>query len=294
MNEAKTPSNLNDSLDGFVESFIGDGAPLLPPSDKPVSDQGLPELHKETCKKCRGSGRFIGYTGRDFGPCHACKGRGFNMYRTSEADRKHAKDLREGRKTRGVDAWRAEHPAEAAWLDAAAARGFNLAIDIKNALVKYGGDINEQKMALIRRFMAQDAERAAQRQAAEASAPAVSVQPIADAFGRAQASGLKWPKVTIAEYTFKPASASSKNAGSLYVTTGGTYLGRITDGKLVASKDCGQDRLARIVAICADPKAAAIEHGKVTGCCAICSRELTNDESIERGIGPICARKFGW
>jgi hypothetical protein len=41
-------------------------------------------------------------------------------------------------------------------------------------------------------------------------------------------------------------------------------------------------------------EAEAAEFGKLYGVCAICGRTLTNEESIERGIGPICAGKQGW
>lgn len=41
-----------------------------------------------------------------------------------------------------------------------------------------------------------------------------------------------------------------------------------------------------------DPERAAVEHGKLSGRCAVCSRDLTDPESIERGIGPVCADKF--
>lgn len=36
----------------------------------------------------------------------------------------------------------------------------------------------------------------------------------------------------------------------------------------------------------------AARYGQVTGRCACCGRELTNEESIERGIGPICWEKY--
>ena len=38
----------------------------------------------------------------------------------------------------------------------------------------------------------------------------------------------------------------------------------------------------------------AAEFGKLYGVCMLCGRTLTNEESIERGIGPICAGKQGW
>lgn len=44
----------------------------------------------------------------------------------------------------------------------------------------------------------------------------------------------------------------------------------------------------------AGPKAASIRYGKELGSCGVCGRTLTNPESIERGIGPVCSDKMGW
>jgi hypothetical protein len=49
-----------------------------------------------------------------------------------------------------------------------------------------------------------------------------------------------------------------------------------------------------ILQAAADPLGAAVAFGKETGSCSCCGRELTVKASIERGIGPICAEKFGW
>jgi hypothetical protein len=49
-----------------------------------------------------------------------------------------------------------------------------------------------------------------------------------------------------------------------------------------------------ILTAAADPLAAAVAFGRETGSCSCCGRELTVKASIERGIGPICAEKFGW
>lgn len=49
----------------------------------------------------------------------------------------------------------------------------------------------------------------------------------------------------------------------------------------------------RILSIIAEnPKEASIRYGKELGCCGVCARTLTDPESIEAGIGPICAGKF--
>lgn len=38
----------------------------------------------------------------------------------------------------------------------------------------------------------------------------------------------------------------------------------------------------------------ATQFGKKTGKCCICSRTLTKKESIDAGIGPVCAENMGW
>jgi hypothetical protein len=52
------------------------------------------------------------------------------------------------------------------------------------------------------------------------------------------------------------------------------------------------DLLAALLDIEKDPEAAAVLHGKLSGNCSVCGRDLTDPESVARGIGPICAGKF--
>ena len=52
------------------------------------------------------------------------------------------------------------------------------------------------------------------------------------------------------------------------------------------------DITAALQAIEADPEAAAVQHGKASGRCAVCSRDMTDPASIERGIGPTCMQRF--
>lgn len=42
------------------------------------------------------------------------------------------------------------------------------------------------------------------------------------------------------------------------------------------------------------PKEAMLRYGKELGHCGHCGRTLTNPESIEAGIGPVCRGKMGW
>ncbi|UXE04420.1 hypothetical protein SEA_FUNSIZED_49 [Mycobacterium phage Funsized] len=44
----------------------------------------------------------------------------------------------------------------------------------------------------------------------------------------------------------------------------------------------------------AGAEAASARYGHEIGRCGLCDRQLTNDDSRARGIGPICAAKAGW
>ncbi len=113
------------------------------------------------------------------------------------------------------------------------------------------------------------------------------------AFDAAKANGLKHPKMRFEGFQASLAGAQSKNAGAVYLKDGEAYLGKIAAGKFLASRDCSDAMRAAIVATMADPLAAAVAFGRRTGACSCCGRELTDKDSVARGIGPICAERFG-
>lgn len=45
-------------------------------------------------------------------------------------------------------------------------------------------------------------------------------------------------------------------------------------------------------AILADPQAAAARYGQLTSTCGMCGRPLETQESVERGIGPTCLKRY--
>lgn len=132
------------------------------------------------------------------------------------------------------------------------------------------------------------------RPAAPAAGPVVSDEALRAAFDSAKASGLRRPRITLGDVVVKPAGASSSNPGALYVTEGETYLGKIIAGRFQRSGACTPVQADRIAELVSDPKAAIEAYGHETGICAICGLTLTNPESIERGIGPICAERWGF
>jgi hypothetical protein len=70
------------------------------------------------------------------------------------------------------------------------------------------------------------------------------------------------------------------------------YLGKVTPAG--CDSRLSDDIKAIIMGAASDPLSAAIRYGKVSGSCSCCGKELTVKESIDRGIGPICAKKFNW
>lgn len=70
------------------------------------------------------------------------------------------------------------------------------------------------------------------------------------------------------------------------------YLGKVTPSK--ADSRLPDNIREALIQAADDPLTAAIRYGRETGSCSCCGRELTDPRSIERGIGPVCASKFGW
>lgn len=124
----------------------------------------------------------------------------------------------------------------------------------------------------------------------------ITVDAIAKAFASAFSSGIKSPKLRLAGFVFSRAPDSGKNAGSIYVKgkVSGEYLGKVSAGRFQASMACDGPTKAQIIEAAANPHEAAKAYGLRCGECSCCGRALTNGESIELGIGPICRDKFGW
>jgi len=67
----------------------------------------------------------------------------------------------------------------------------------------------------------------------------------------------------------------------------GQMLGKVAPGAEYVGK--GMEAVAAIVA---DPKAATAAYGQLTGNCGLCGRTLEDEESVARGIGPVCIKKL--
>ena len=147
----------------------------------------------------------------------------------------------------------------------------------------------------------------AHKLAVDANTPAVAVdntkpsqfEALFNAFETAKGKGAKRLTLRFEGVNIKP----NRDLTALWVTSQTEfeqgdygmqpkYLGKVTR-TAIDSKFSDTVR-ETIMGAANDPLSAAIKYGKVSGSCSCCGKELTVKESIDRGIGPICAKKFDW
>jgi hypothetical protein len=104
---------------------------------------------------------------------------------------------------------------------------------------------------------------------------------------------IKTPKFRFEDLVISRAPDTGANAGALYVKADGQYVGKVKEGKFFGIRFTPEDTLSKLQQIAESPLSSAVAYGRKTGTCACCGRELTVHASIERGIGPICAERFG-
>ena len=137
-------------------------------------------------------------------------------------------------------------------------------------------------------------------------------QTVVDLMHRIKDSGNEWPKVrlTFHEHPLHLSVAGNKARfpGCVNMTDGGSYgqnkwYGRITvDGVFTPaeavrnlSPEDKNEFWALLVRLRdGDAEEVFAEFGKRFGLCCVCGRELTNEQSVKDGIGPVCKQKaFG-
>ena len=104
---------------------------------------------------------------------------------------------------------------------------------------------------------------------------------------------VKTPKIRVGDFVFSKPHPNSVNAGALYIKHHGEYIGKVTGGYYLPVGNVAEDTVTEIKEICKDSLESAVAYGRRTGNCAVCNRDLTRHDSIDRGIGPICAERLG-
>lgn len=223
--------------------------------------------------------------------------------RVRELQAKARKERAASKVAEEAEAWRAAHAEEFAYMQRRAESGNGFYRYLLECVAKYGS-IFDSRLESVRADMRRDSAPVPQLPSPrpQASAPiAVDLGPVEAAFAKAKAAGIKWPKLRLGGFVFGPAGENSANAGAIYIKTRqpagdlpGTYMGKVLGGKLFKSRECDAAAEAEIVEIARDPKAAAVAYGKRFGKCSVCNRDLTDAASVETGIGPICAARYGF
>lgn len=236
------------------------------------------------CPRCRGNGKY-GY----YGTCFKCKGGG----RISATVYKREVTRVTNDTNRRLEYYNS-HQAIITKIEHLVARRNPFGIAMANRLRDYG-ELTEPMEQAIQRMLDQDLTRAQTREANAPNVQGAGFDKMVTAFTKAASTGLKRPTLKCGDLVFSLASQTSKNPGYIYVKIGGNYQGKISPvGKYMASFGTLPEVTAKVEEVAKDPYSAAIQHGRLTGCCAICSRQLTDPESVSRGVGPICAERFGW
>ena len=223
--------------------------------------------------------------------CFACNGAGHKTYKTSPEARAKAREQRVEREQRvqqaNLSAFEAAQPAAYAWM-VAKAPSFGFAASMLQALQKYGS-LTEAQLGAVQRCIDSDAKRdaeRAQRQAERAAAPVVALTSLHTVMQ-------KHAKFYAGDLTLSRRREDQlvwiKHANAEKV------IGKIDNGTLTLWNRPGVDNnevREMLNEFEGAPLQAAMKYGKLSGRCCSCGRELTNDGSIEAGIGPICAEKF--
>lgn len=178
----------------------------------------------------------------------------------------------------GAQEWIDNHEAEYQWLVRESEAGNEFAESLLNG--QYGlirrGVLSENQLNAVRRNLAKDGGGSA---------------------SELDISGLKGYYAvpdgdTRLKLCVRKPGKNSRYHGWTFVDDGAAYGSRRTYGKQRPDGLYQGDVQEALATILKDPLAAQVAYGKLTGTCGYCGRLLEDEESVARGIGPICAAKY--
>lgn len=250
------------------------------------------------CPRCRGTGKYTyGYVNLKTVDCGKCRGTG--LLKTSPkqrlANRVSSAKAAIKRKEQNVEEFGKREPAALAWLNS---NNGDFAASLLDQ-VKKRGDLTPKQLQAVYESIAREEDWAKQREQ-KATQTQIDMSDLLNRFALALKAGIKRPKVNTGDLLFSLAPAHGHNAGCVYVKGekddygDRPYLGKITpEGKFFAGRGVEDDVKQRIAEVGADVVGSAKAHGAQHGNCCFCSRDLTTDESVSNGYGPICADRYG-
>ena len=285
---------MSNSFNDFAESLDSDL------SGVPTKTPGKYAPRQFTCESCNGTGLWLHGRMNRHGnnKCNTCHGQG--TMATSASDRRAKREKAATRKadlrTAAKDDNLAHDGLFPALLSMSDWNSFASSLVQQHAEGRTWTDKQvSAARSMVAKVEAKKAERAAAKKALVSAAPTVDLQPIRAMFDSVVAQGFKRPKYRAEGFIVSLAPAHGVNAGALYVkSTDDVYMGKLVGDKFHGTRDSqgsGVDQALQTIA--ADPLGAAVRYGNATGSCACCGRELTKYESIARGIGPVCAERWG-
>lgn len=252
------------------------------------------------CERCSGAGMRFG------GTCYRCGGSGKQkrkpVDRSPQAVEKRAqvKARKEERKSLERAAYIKEHAHVFDWLNAARTRNNLFAANLLSGFNQYG-QLTERQVTAVENALVEDERRAQESKAYEEAR--IAAQAAAATNPAPTPVGLSLTHIPAGRYAVpngdtrlkvliqKPV-APSKWVGWVFASDAAEYGQRQKYGSQKPGANYQGKIIEELKIIAADPKAAAIAYGQLTGTCCICGAKLENAESIAAGIGPVCAGKF--
>lgn len=248
--------------------------------------QAAGSVNKVKCYSCRGSGKFVSYTGRTVGDCFTCHGTGHTSTKVAKS---HATKVSNAQaETRFRKEFREEHTDVVGWLETNSQHN-SFASSLLNQL-NSRGTLSERQVACVREQLAKSARKREETIqaviAAEPTGTGLDLSKLPEGY-YAVPQGDTRLKVRIQKPT-----APSRWAGFVFVSDGAAYGSARKYGRQAPGKSYSGDIVPQLTAILSNPIQACAAYGKLVGRCGVCGRKLEDEESVARGIGPICAGKF--
>lgn len=273
-------SAMTDNWDSFVDSLVEN--PVEIPT-KTSSEKKYP------CAQCAGTGLYQGArVHQDKKHCFACRGKGY--FKTDPRKLAKQREQRAAKKQALIDAAQRHNAEQPIYADVVSMSEWNSFAASLIQQHEQGKEWTEKQVVAVASMIAKIAENKRKKQEQTTT---VDLTPIVDMFQYAKDNGYKRPIYRAEGLKISLAPDTGANAGALYVKDmEGVYLGKVMNNKFISSRDTTEEQKQALLVIAKDPKQAAIKYGQQTGSCSCCGRTLSNKQSIELGIGPICAEKW--